>query len=115
MKIFIKEKKTNKIIIEMKIEENDFSNVISMLENNYSPDEYEFIINNIETDKNEELGKIGDGLKSILPSISLFLIPIINIMLIVSIFFVSNMIYKIAAVILSVFIIIFAIILLRRK
>ncbi len=115
MRLFIKEKKTNKIIIEMRIEENDFSNVMSMLENNYSPDKYEFIINNLETDKKEEFGKISDGLKSILPSISLFLIPFINIILIVSVFFVNSIIYKIAAIVCSMIMIILAIILLRRK
>ena len=99
------------MVTEIRTDEAQLSSLLDMLEKQYDPERYIIEFNDIKTGNN---GNLKDGLHSIIPVISVFIIPLANMLLLLSIFMVHDFIWKLSGIVFSVILLAFAIILLRR-
>lgn len=111
MIIRIVEKKTDRVVSEIKTDEEQLPALMPVLEKQYNPQNYIIEFDEI---RNEELGNVRDALKSVIPVISVFIIPIANILLLLSLFIVQDAGWKAAGIGLSVILLIIAAVVLRR-
>ena len=89
----LRKQKNNKTVFEIKADDSQFESIMNMIKNNYPADHFQITIDNMHNDA--DTGNIHDAFKSIIPVITIFLIPISNIIVIISIFLLKDMSQKI--------------------